>query len=111
MNLEIKVIQDNSDSFTEAIGISEQRCKELEKAFEHAHVDWEYNSEVAQEVSKICRHPTELLYLGVMIGKQIMFDQLATDGVINIAALNRRLNEDDQQNTFKALITGLYDKG
>ncbi len=67
MNLEVKTVC-KSNNLIESLGISESRSEELQRALMHAAVDHKGADELASEVSKICNHPNELFFVGVVIG-------------------------------------------
>ena len=69
-NLNVKEVS-KSNSLTDALGISEDRCRELIKIVMRAEVDTNSVSEAAEVISRSCNHPNELFFVSFVLGSKI----------------------------------------
>lgn len=67
-NLHVKEIAD-SNSLSEALGIPEQRARELQKTAFVLAMSGNTVSAVISQVSRLCEHPNELALVGATVGK------------------------------------------
>jgi hypothetical protein len=68
----LNVIQiSESSSINEALGINEDRKKQLIKALMMAECDSETITGIGEIVSKECKHPNELFMVALMLGQKM----------------------------------------
>jgi hypothetical protein len=76
--LKIKTIN-QSHLITEALGISEERAKELSKAVLHARIDNQTITDIGEAVSEICNHANELFYACIIIGEGVAMQRMQSE--------------------------------
>ena len=67
-NVLVKLINPESGSAAEALGINPERETQLDKFIQHELIDKESYGEIIAEVSKQCKHVNELAYVAFMTG-------------------------------------------
>lgn len=67
-SLLVKIIEDNTDSLTESLGITEENSDRLIKDMNRVYRSNSTVSDTMAEMSKHCKHANELIWVGFTLG-------------------------------------------
>jgi len=96
---EVKIIRDDTDSLSEAIGLSSKRRSELERLAAASVAMTRRISDAINVASKECKHPNELFFVSFIIGEQIARNHSPLGGLFEkFLERRRREQEDDDGN-------------
>ena len=71
MDLTVREINPETTDFVSSLGLTKERADELVKHIKHADIDCRTYSQMVERVSKECKAPVELFFLGMMMGKRL----------------------------------------
>lgn len=95
--LEVEVLNEGTDSIPEALGISDERDKELQKITTEAFIEEETITGAMVKISEEVIHPNELAYCCFKMGA--MRERMSHDPLFAaaIAARNEKKKKEEQQ--------------
>lgn len=83
--LEVHEINEEAEDLRDALGITRDRCKELQDSCIDAYESSNNSAEAGAKISKSCRHPNELFFCAQVLAELVIKERMheAKDKLLN----------------------------